>query len=1147
MKPFSMIKIIFCILVFIWVAQIAIGADAMNVKLIGSYKTNGMACGVAIQGKYAYIADYFYGLYVLDINTVSNPIKVGYCDTPGNACDVAVNGNYAYVADGSSGLRVIDITTASNPIEVGSCATNDAYELVISGSYAYIADYNTGLKIIDINNPANPIEVGSWISPSKAMCIAKQDNYVYLGCSTSGVRIIDVTNPTIPIEVGYYDTLGSAYGIAVSGDYAYVSSYTTGLRILEIGNPRQPIEVGYLDTPGSGTEVAVQGNYAYITDGYSGVRVINISNLRYPIEVGYYAIPGYALSVVVQGNEPYVAASYSGLYILQFYSTLNGIPDIKLINGTTASNLLDLDKYNRDTSATEWSWSSKTTFANITINSEHQVSYQAPLSSTAGQDTVSFTALGMGEGRSILKYSTYLLNRFPDVLVDDGYPISNGHLDLNQYTQNIDIATPLFYQTQLRCNVNRDTARLKLNTNLNSLTITSQIAPTEVGFNEVSKNAIDTFVQGNYAYVADYYFGLYILDVSNPQSPYIVSSCATPGNPRDIFVNGDYAYIADNYDGLRIIDVSNPFHPYEIGADTSAYYAYGLYIRDKYAYVVYGQGYWSHLGIFDVSDPTNPIFMDSYYTIDVNDMNGIFVKDDYAYVANSFAGLKIFNIADPHNIQLAASYHTGGEAWNVFVKDDYAYLADENSLCVFDVSTPSSPKLVGTYYTPRYEYSVYIDNHYAYLGDGPGGLRVVDISTPSSPIEISYLDTSGDAANVFVNGDYAYVSDYTSGLRIIEVGPHAAALRSPAKIIVTATPDTASNDWDKEVINIYEIANGYSQFSTSSDTSHWYFEPYGDSIYPGVLSWISTYECCAITQAPGQKGKLSQIFTVPYPGWYTAKAKIRTDIAEVSNQQKVYLYLYEYNQVGDSTLRDTEIIASGSQVIYAGNGGFGDVSTGKELEVSFYAQNTMLGIQLVCINPISSGVWGSLYLDDLWVYPAEPQVERCYGATNVAMLNPSFDENTVGWILERYGESLYAGVWTTAYSMLCLTQYGGNKGKASQSVQLPYSGRNACASVWVYSDAVSRGETQKVYLYLYSYPPEGDKIIESGNVVLYPGKWESNQWNQLKVAYTPMTEYAVVQAVGINPINNSWATLYFDEVSVNQDQDLPYYWDHALF
>jgi len=54
----------------------------------------------------------------------------------------------------------------------------------------------------------------------------------------------------------------------------------------------------------------------------------------------------------------------------------------------------------------------------------------------------------------------------------------------------------------------------------------------------------------------------------------------------------------------------------------------------------------------------------------------VYVNGDYAYVSDSWLGLKVLNISDPTNPTLASTYVTNGEATCVFVSGDYAYVAD---------------------------------------------------------------------------------------------------------------------------------------------------------------------------------------------------------------------------------------------------------------------------------------------------------------------------------------------------------------------------------------------------------------------------------------------------------------------------------------
>jgi hypothetical protein len=81
----------------------------------------------------------------------SNPLKptlVCSCDTSDVACGVAVQGNYAYVALGKSGLAVIDITDPNRQLQVGSPATSAyANDVTIAGGYAYVAVQDAGIDV----------------------------------------------------------------------------------------------------------------------------------------------------------------------------------------------------------------------------------------------------------------------------------------------------------------------------------------------------------------------------------------------------------------------------------------------------------------------------------------------------------------------------------------------------------------------------------------------------------------------------------------------------------------------------------------------------------------------------------------------------------------------------------------------------------------------------------------------------------------------------------------------------------------------------------------------------------------------------------------------------------------------------------------
>jgi hypothetical protein len=320
--------------------------------------------------------------------------------------------------------------------------------------------------------------------------------------------------------------------------------------------------------------------------------------------------------------------------------------------------------------------------------------------------------------------------------------------------------------------------------------------------------------------------------------------------------------------------------------------------------------------------------------------------------------------------------------------------------------------------------------------------------------------------------------------------------------------------------------NSYGEFTASVDTGYWYYEKYGDAADAGALEIdTSTTGYISFTQIPGQKAKLSQVFSVPSTGWYTANAKVWTTVDDPSQHQKVYLYIQELDA-------ENAVAACSNQVVYSGTGyfpGAGLVNPiNDELSISYYANDTNLVVQLVSINPSYSSVTGSLVVDYLRVVAGAPQPVSIIST----LTNTGFDEGTTGWMLEKYGDAAVAGIWTGAYSNLILSQDSGMKGKASQLCSVD-TGKPVYGSVWVYSDASTSTQAQKVYLYIYDYTNGYGQVMASGNAILQAGRWSPNQWHQVQFVYIPVSEYNAVQIVGINP-GNPWEALYFDTLELKQ-------------
>ena len=228
---------------------------------------------------------------------------------------VAVQGHYAYVADWVRGLDVVDVSNPASPVFKGNWSptpTGWAYglDVVVDGNYAYATMKFKGLFILDITDPSNPRAVGSIkSSPTEddaALHLFKAGNLVYVAAEKFGVVIYDVSSPSRPTKVGVCP-IGFAESVWVEGNLAYVTGGNLGLYIYDVSNPGRPVLKGTLPRLGYSYDVQVWGNYAYVTEGLAGLRVVNISDPTRPAHVTAVSTSGEAYDIRIANRCAYIA------------------------------------------------------------------------------------------------------------------------------------------------------------------------------------------------------------------------------------------------------------------------------------------------------------------------------------------------------------------------------------------------------------------------------------------------------------------------------------------------------------------------------------------------------------------------------------------------------------------------------------------------------------------------------------------------------------------------------------------------------------------------------------------------------------------------------------------------------------------------
>ncbi|HEY0735732.1 MAG TPA: hypothetical protein VGD69_12550 [Herpetosiphonaceae bacterium] len=179
-----------------WIAPIpdlAI-ADVVNGSAFqprGSYGTTGSA-SVAVKGSIAYLADYAYGIHVVDISDPDNPVPLGTVSTPEEVYDAQVDGSYLY-ATWLDTLAVYDISTPETPVLRSTRQLRGfPTDLEVANGWAYATFNPVGLSIVDVRDPDYMEIVTTYPMTDLPLDVEVDGSLIYLATS-GGLQILRVT------------------------------------------------------------------------------------------------------------------------------------------------------------------------------------------------------------------------------------------------------------------------------------------------------------------------------------------------------------------------------------------------------------------------------------------------------------------------------------------------------------------------------------------------------------------------------------------------------------------------------------------------------------------------------------------------------------------------------------------------------------------------------------------------------------------------------------------------------------------------------------------------------------------------------------------------------------------------------------------
>ncbi len=188
-----------------------LGESALSI--LSELPTPGWSHDVKLWGNRVLLADWTYGLRVVDISNPERPVEIGVMPSPATAISIAlrVSGDrpMAAVAEGHGGVAIAAFDATGHP--------------------SLVARHPLGLNPADTPHP----ETGGW-AHSVAWC----GDYLFVANWKRGLAVFDVRDPAHPRLLEEIPTLGTSLGVKAEAEsdgsiLVFLADGEAGLRVLK--------------------------------------------------------------------------------------------------------------------------------------------------------------------------------------------------------------------------------------------------------------------------------------------------------------------------------------------------------------------------------------------------------------------------------------------------------------------------------------------------------------------------------------------------------------------------------------------------------------------------------------------------------------------------------------------------------------------------------------------------------------------------------------------------------------------------------------------------------------------------------------------------------------------------------------------------
>jgi len=574
------------------------------------------------------------------------------------------------------GLRIYNISNPYSPEFIGKFPTTEDKEFPtfstfeVDGNRMFIAGKGY-VAVLDISDPMNPKLIRRVGIDGTPLCMDYYENRLFIADGKYGMFAVGLTPDSrfflLGHQPGTYTSLQVYNGIIIYGRWdqekpnekrifgrrifsipfstpmavdiydgiVYAGGYKN-FAIYELvdGNPElvwdlegmPTLDFGHID------------NYLYLANDYQGISVFDITDYHAPIRIGRVETYGAPQRACILDNTLYVAVGRLGVVA---FDITNPARPVKLgfVNGIKLATVWDVEAYN----------------GKLYILGARQSKKEDVYIEIADPKTMS------------------VYDEFPVVSTEKG-PDQIGRVEINDYFCTVSLG--------------RDGIAV--------MTPKKDIYETRYIIRNPGSQFYDIELGGDLLYASDYHGGYHIFKLGDGFPKELGYVKTSNGGGNGICLVGKYMLAADGSNGLVVIDISNPEKPYMVTSNPSVW-GMDVYVSGDYAYLADGAG---QMKVYDISklpdvELVAELPKNGYWSY-------ILGKDEYIFGIDVFNGVHVYSIGTatskaiaqrkPTELKILGNYPN---PFNAVTEIDFVIPEKSNvDLSIYDASGRLVKKLI---------------------------------------------------------------------------------------------------------------------------------------------------------------------------------------------------------------------------------------------------------------------------------------------------------------------------------------------------------------------------------------------------------------------------------------------------------------------